>query len=360
MKTEGAKTLDRWGAILAFTAVAVILQVLFGGVRPVDGSALAALARDGFHAQIPPFSQYLFDSPLEIIFLHGLGLSSPVGLTLVFALLSVLPFLAALLADDRETARTTFLLAAVLPLTRISLGWLGTGDPVLFACVIALVVSSRAVVVVVISAVLVFWHFQQGVILLVLLGGMILVSGDGRQRTKLTPLALGLVLGILLYGAAKLWLLPPYQGRAGFLLQHLDRFALRMTFYWPAALAIGLPGMLALWLAKGFRGIHWSAYGCFAVALVLGAVTSDVSRVFFALSFPAVLYGLLCYRPVPLSELRRVNFLVPVLILSAVVPLLGWSGVEIYDWKGLAGAMTKYWGASNWLKLFLELAGAFT
>jgi hypothetical protein len=359
MTAEGAKTLDSWKAILAFAAVAVILQVLFGGVRPVDGGVLAALARDGFHAELAPFSQYLFDSPLEIIFLHVIGLASPVGLTLVFALLGLLPFLAALLADDRETARTTLLLLAVLPLTRISLGWLGTGDPVLFAGVVAIIVSWRPALIVIVAALLVFWHFQQGVILLILLGGMIVMSGDNRQRAKLVPLVAGLVLGVLLYGAAKLWLLPPYQGRAAFLLQHLDRFALRILFYWPAALAVGLPGMLAMWLAKGFRGIPWSAYGCFAAAFVASTVTSDVSRVFFALSFPAVLYGLLVYRPVPLAGLRRVGFLVPVLILSAVVPLLSWSGVEIYDWKGLAGVMTKYWGASSWLKLFLELAGAF-
>ncbi|HTR84578.1 MAG TPA: hypothetical protein VMI56_08875 [Reyranella sp.] len=359
MNAEGAKTLDSWRAILAFSAVAVILQVLLGGVRPVDGGVLAALARDGFHAQLSPFSQYLFDSPLKIIFLRGIGISSPVGLTLLFVFLSVLPFLAALLADDRETRRTAFLLLAALPLARISLGWLGTGDSVLFAGTVAIIVSQRPAVIAGAAVVLVSWHFQQGVILVALMGGTILVSGDGGQRAKLVPLAAGLATGMLLYGAAKLWLLPSYQGRTGFLLQYIDRFALRILFYWPAALAIGLPGMLALWLAKGFRGIHWSAYGCFVAAFVASTVTSDVSRVYFALSFPAVLYGLLVYKPVPLAELRRVGLLVPVLILSAAVPLLSWSGVEIYDWKGLVGVMTKYWGSSSWLKLFLDLAGAF-
>jgi len=94
-----------------------------------------------------------------------------------------------------------------------------------------------------------------------------------------------------------------------------------------------------------------------AVAFLISAATSDVSRVFFILGFPVILFALLRYgthsREAP--SIRQLQLLVPVLAISSTVPLLRWSGVEIFDWKGLANAMIKHRGTSDFLDLFLQL-----
>src|SRR5689334_9658996 len=146
--------LESWRSILWLAVAAIVLQIVFGGLRPVDGGILAKLARDGFRAELPAFAQYLFDSPLKIVFLKTLGVQSPALIAGLFLVLSFLPFAAALLAPDDERRKSAFLLAAALPLTRISFGSLGVGDAVMFAGAIAVVVSRSAPVLLVASALL--------------------------------------------------------------------------------------------------------------------------------------------------------------------------------------------------------------
>lgn len=356
---SSAAMLDSWPRVIAFSVFAVFVQVLFGGIRPVDGGVLAQFGRDGFAAQLMPFSQYLFDSPLKIALLHGLSLHSPAVIAVVFGGLSLLPFLAVMLAHEREMRLDALLVLAVLPLTRVSFGWLGVGDALLVALVVAVVLSQSRLVLGLGSMLGVGWHLQQGAVALAVLAIVMFFRGDAADRKKLPYLGMGLVAGILLVVLVKLWIVPQHQGRAEFLLKYIDRFALRMLFYWPVAVAIVLPGLLALWLTRGLAGLHWSFWGSLAGAVALSAVTSDVSRVIFVLSFPAIFFLLLSARPADRASVRRLSVLVPVLALSAVLPLLSWNGVDAYDWKGLVNAMQKYWGDSASLDLFLKLSGAF-
>ncbi|MEI6203512.1 MAG: hypothetical protein WCP68_16300, partial [Enhydrobacter sp.] len=112
------RTVETWRGVLAFVAVAVLLQALVGGIRPVDGSMLTHFARNGFGAQLPTnFAQYLFDSPLKVALVHGLSLTSPVMLAAVFAAMTFVPFAAMLLARDAEMRKTGIILLAALPVT---------------------------------------------------------------------------------------------------------------------------------------------------------------------------------------------------------------------------------------------------
>src|SRR4051812_5584418 len=123
------RSIDTWQGVLAFTAVAIFLQMLLGGIRPVDGSMLGHFARNGFGAQLPTnFAQYLFDSPLKVVLVHALSLTSPVMLAAVFAAMTLLPFATMLLARDAEMRKTGILLLAALPSIRVSLSSLGVGD----------------------------------------------------------------------------------------------------------------------------------------------------------------------------------------------------------------------------------------
>jgi len=354
MNPKLREPLESWRSVLWLAGIAIAAQVLFGGMRPVDGSVLATLARDGFRAELPPFAQYLFDSPLKIVLLKAIGLQSPTLIAGLFLALSFLPFAAALLAEDDERRKSAFLLAAALPLTRISFGSLGVGDAVMFAGAIAVVVSRSRLVLLFASAVLVGWHVQQGVLLLGLVVVLGWVTGERRDRASLAMIVAGVVLGVAFFLLSRTWLPFPYQSRLGFLLAHLDRFLLRIVFYWPAAIAVALPGFLLLWLVRGFRSLSWWLFAGTAASFVAASVTSDVSRVFFVLHWPMLLMILL-----PIRSVRSPAVIVPVMLLSAVVPLLTWSGVEVFDWKALAQTLQKYGGPSGWAQLFLSLAGAF-
>jgi len=58
------------------------------------------------------------------------------------------------------------------------------------------------------------------------------------------------------------------------------------------------------------------------------------------------------------ATLQQTNLPVPVLAVSVVVPLLGWSGVENFDWRGLAVRIGVEWGWSRPIDLFLDLRRA--
>ena len=244
------RTVETWRGVLAFTAIAVFLQVLVGGIRPVDGSMLGYFARNGFGAQLPThFAQYLFDSPLKVALVHGLSLTSPVMLAAVFAAMTFLPFAAMLLAGNAEVRKTGIVVLAALPLTRISLSSLGVGDAVLFAAVAALVVSPSRLVAVVGALVAVGWHVQQGTLMMIALGVVMFIRGEPRDRAKLPFVAVGVLCGLAIEVGLQLWLVPAHQGRAESLVLYGERFLLRSLFYWPAAAVIAIPGLLSLWLA---------------------------------------------------------------------------------------------------------------
>jgi len=358
------RTVETWRGVLAFAAVAVFLQALVGGIRPVDGSMLAHFARSGFDAQLPTnFAQYLLDSPLKVALVHALFLTSPLKLAAFFAALTFLPFAAVLLAKDEEVRKTAVVLLAALPLTRVSLSSLGVGDAVLFAVVVALVVSPSRLVAIAGALVAIGWHVQQGALIVIALGLVMFFRGDPRDRAKLPFLAAGLLGGLLIELALQVLFIPQHQGRAGSLALYLDRFLLRSLFYWPAAVVVAIPGLLSLWLSGRLVKLPAIVPVLLVLAFAISTTTADVSRVFFILSFPVIF--LLHFSPPPVlpassySTMRQTNLLVPVLAVSIVVPLLGWSGVEIFDWRGLAWRIGLEWGWSEPIELFLDLHRAF-
>ena len=356
MSLDNPVRLESWRAVLVFCLVAVGLQILVGGIRAVDGTALAMAAKDGFAAEIPAFAQYIFDSPLKILFLKVLGVQSPAGIAVIFMVLAFLPFTAALLAADEESRKTCLLAVAALPVTHVAFSTIGSGDSVILACAVAIIVSPSRWVVLAGSTIMVTWHMQQGVIVLVMMAAAFFLSGDEAARRKLAYMVAGGVLGFAIYMAFRLWVIPPYHGRAGFLAHYVERFALRLVFYWPIAVLVAVPGLIAFWLARGLRGIHWLVWLSLLGALVVAGITSDVSRVFFVLIFGVTLFLMLSP---PARNLRRLDLLVPVLALSTVVPLLNFAGIEIYSWNALAELAMKYSGASELLRRFIELRSAF-
>ncbi len=354
------RTVETWRGVLAFVTVAVLLQALVGGIRPVDGSMLTHFARNGFGAQLPTnFAQYLFDSPLKVALVHGLSLTSPVMLAAVFAAMTFLPFAAMLLARDAEMRKTGIVLLAALPVTRVCLSSLGVGDAVLLAAVVALAVSPSRSVALVGALVAIGWHVQQGTLMMIALCIVLFVRGEPRDRAKLPFVAGGVLCGLAVAVALQFWLVPAHQGRADSLVLYGGRFLLRSLFYWPAAVVIAIPGLLSLWLAGRLTKLPATVTVLLVLAFAISTTTADVSRVFFLLSFPVIFSLHFLLRLVSFAAIRQANLLVPVLAVSIVVPLLGWSGVEVFDWQGLAWQIGMQWDWSELPELLLDLERAF-
>lgn len=354
------RSIETWRGVLTFAGGAIFLQLLVGGLRPVDGSMLVHFAQDGFGTRLPTnFAQYLFDSPLKVAVVHALHLTSPLKLATFFAVLTFLPFAAALLARDDDMRKTAIVVLAALPLTRISMSSLGVGDAVLFAVVVAMATSPSRFVAVAAAFVAVGWHVQQGTLIVIALGLVLRFGGDPGERAKLPYLAAGLVGGLVVEGLLLTLVIPEHQGRVGNLALYIDRYLLRSLFYWPAALVVAIPGLLSLWLAGRLWRLPHIAPLLLVVAFAIGTTTADVSRVFFNLSFPVIFLRHFSPRPESFASLRQTSLLVPVLAVSIVVPLLGWSGVQIFDWGGLAWRMGIEWGWSEPIRLFLDLYRAF-
>ena len=146
MRSEGELTWDGQRGLPYLVVLAAIGQVVLGGVRFVDGSALIKLATFGFDAHLKSFSQYLFDSPLKIAFLYLLHLRSAVPVGAVFLALNALPVLAILVAGRSPTERI-YLLAifGVLPAWKIMFENVGIGDSMVFACTILLMSLIRQI-----------------------------------------------------------------------------------------------------------------------------------------------------------------------------------------------------------------------
>ena len=280
-------------------------------------------------------------------------------LATVFAAMTFLPFAAMLLAGDAEMRKSGIVLLAALPLTRISLSSLGVGDAVLLAAVAALVVSPSRIVAVVGAGVAVGWHVQQGTLMMIVLGVVLFVRGEPRDRAKLPFVAAGVLCGLAAELALQLWLVPAHQGRADTLVLYGGRFLLRSLFYWPVAAVVAIPGLLSLWLAGRLTKLPVIVAVLLVLAFAISTTTADVSRVFFLLSFPVIFSLHFLPMPVSFAAMRHMNLLVPVLAVSIVVPLLGWSGVEIFDWKGLAWQIGMEWDWSELPELLLDLERAF-
>ena len=235
--------MDSWPAVIGVCGLAIGIQGVLGGVRPVDGSVLAQFAKTGFNCQVTIFAEYLFDSPLKILCLSTLGIQSPAPNALVFIVFTFLPFATAFLASTEDARKTCLVLLAALPITRIAFASIGIGDSLLFAGAVAIIVSPARSVSLLSAVIMTTWHVQQGLIVLCLLAGLFFLCGDVADKRKVPYVVIGLVGGVLAYFLVRLLLMPQYHGRADFLMQHIDRFLLRMLFYWPVAFAVALPGL---------------------------------------------------------------------------------------------------------------------
>jgi hypothetical protein len=242
--------IDGFTARLVFSAA--ILQVVCGGIRFVDGSMLVQFSQAGFDARLQDFSQYLFDSPLKIMFLQALGLDSALTIGIIFLVLNFLPVAAVFLVSKNRQERTDLLLiVSVLPIWKLMFQNVGVGDAVMFAGAICLVVARQWMAVTLAAFVIVLWHFQQGAMIVLILCALGVVGQRPEDWGRLKAQIAGGMAGILVFVALTIFLIPPHTGRLGFIVAYMAPFLTKN---------IGLPH-ITMPGSKLEPGRGWPAFG---------------------------------------------------------------------------------------------------
>lgn len=339
--------------LLLFSAAA--LQVVWGGVRFVDGGALLQFSQVGFQAQLQLTSQYLFDSPLKILFLQALHLNSPVLIGALFIALTFLPLVPIwIFARDLNERTQLLAIATILPIWKLMFQNTGVGDSVVIAGAIVLAVARNRVVLAAVAFLMLLWHFQQSALIAVIVVALCAAERGPNYLGRLVPVAIGALAGAAAFAIIEIFLVPPHLGRGGYILSIILPTFLRQNFsYLPIALSAIVSGTIftAFVMQRLDRTRHWLLFRAVILATVaaicIGGITEDFSRNMLILTVPIVFFV-----ASPRAEPSRfpVDFLdpqklVPLLAVAVVAPFYAsWHGIDIFLWPRLFDTFQKYLG----------------
>jgi hypothetical protein len=330
---------------------AIVLQVVCGGVRFVDGSMLLQFSQAGFQANLKDFSQYLFDSPLKILFLRAIHLDSASAIGALFLALNFLPLITILFVSrDRLERQYLLAIVSIVPIWKLMFQNIGVGDSIVISGTIVLVVARHWLSLASAAFLMVLWHFQQGILMVsfvfVLCSAM---PGPGRS-IRLRALAAGAMVGICSFVAIKTFLVPPHTSRLEFIFAHMAPFLSKNVLYLPIALCAIVPGTILM--AELLQEPHWKerkplavvAITATALAVFVGSITTDFSRVMVLLTFPIILFiaNPRTEPPEFREKLLTPRHLVPLAAIAVVTPFFSWSGIDVFLWTSLIETFRKY------------------
>jgi hypothetical protein len=237
-------------------------------------------------------------------------------------------------------ARSLGIAFVALPVSTTVLTWLGNADVFTFLLASVLFLGAARPALVLAGLLFGINHFEQGFFILLftavshrLLVGLVPVS-----PLRLFWAALGLVLGKLtLYCWFEVHQFPLVGGRFDWLTETgVEGFAKMFwanlspllfslfNVFWPAVLVLGLV------IASRYPGRLTALAVCAGLALAVGAMTFDVTRVFALLSWPlAMAFLLLALKADPGPTPHRVMVVVLASCLM-VPPLMVWAGKVHY------------------------------
>ena len=335
---------------------AIVLQILCGGVRFVDGSILLQFSQNGFEANIEDTSQFLFDSPLKVLLLRGLHLDNAVAIGLLFLALNLLPLLAILLVARNLKERLELLaVVSIMPMFKLMFQNVGVGDSVVIAGTIVLVAARHWVPLILTAYVIVLWHFQQGVLIVSILFALSVAMRSPGWQSRIRALAIGSVTGVLTFAVIQKFLVPPHLGRLGYVLTHMAQIFHRNLLYLPIALCPMVPGVILMIEAlqareqqKQEKLVALVAIVATVLAVSISALTIEFSRVMLLLTFPVVLFlaNPNSAPPIFLEILLAPRRVVPLLAIGVVTPFFSWSGIDVFLWTSLRETFQKYLGGA--------------
>ena len=341
----------------AILAGAAALQVVLGGMRFVDGSMLLQFSQVGFQAQLQDSSQYLFDSPLKIVLLRLLHLDSATAIGLLFIALNFLPLAAIWLVARQQQERLALLaIVTIMPIWKVMFQNIGVGDSVVIACTIVLVMARCWPCVGITTFAMVLWHFQQGMLICLILSVLCIAAQEPERRPRIMSILLGAAAATIVFSILKVYFMPSYTDRLGVNLAHMGPSLRQNLLFFPIGICAIVPGTLLIIEAmqRGGRrarpALGWMTLGAIGLAICVGAIIIDFSRVTLLLTFPIVLF-LANPRAMPsgfFEKLLTPRAVVPVLAVAVMTPMLAWSGIEVYLWPTVLVTFQKYFGAIPW------------
>ena len=329
---------------------AAALQVVCGGVRFQDGSVLLQLTQFGFQANLEDFSQFLFDSPLKILFLQAMHLNTVPSIGVLFLVLNFLPLIVILSLSRRADERCQLLaITCIMPIWKLMFQNTGVGDSVIIAGTILTVVARSRLTVASAAFVMSLWHFQQGILILLIIIALDAAERGVHFRGRPLFLAIGAAAGVVSFFAIEAFLVPPHVGRLGYVSMLLSTYLQKNILFLPIACCAIVPGTIlmvaALQRLNRHRLLVLAAILATVLAIGIGAITADFSRVMLLLTFPTVLF-VANPRAEPSRfpvELLTPQHLVPLLAIAVVTPLFAsWSGIDIFLWPRLHNTFQKY------------------
>ena len=331
---------------VTISLVAIALQIFFSGVRFVDGTALMAIGRDGFAAQLGESSSYLFDSQLKVIVLHALGLDRPVPVGLFFLLLNALPYCVVLFGRNTSEKAALLIVVALLPVWKTMFQNIGVGDSFTILCSLILVVAASPAIVAATTFLIILWHFQQGLIVALMLIALYALRARPGDRSRSAFMFGGLAAGVGVYLVIKLGFVPRYNDRLGFWLTLMQPYWTRNLVYAPLAICALAPGLLLLWLHGSWKKTlpHGLAALGLCAAVVIAGVAPEFSRIITILSTPLIVWllDLEVTGERFVARFQSATVWLPIALLSAMIPFVSWSGADIYLWSALIEDLNKY------------------
>ena len=330
---------------------AIFLQIICGGIRFVDGSILLQFSQFGFRAELKEFSQYLFDSPLKVLLLKLLDFQSVIGISILFIIANILPLItAAAVARDKTDFFSIMLVCCAMPLWKIMFQNIGIGDSFIISCAIVVVASRSSLLLTTISCIMLLWHFQQGILIAFYVCALLVTTKEIEYRERFKAIAMGAAVGAAIFVLLKIFLIPSSSSRFQFIFSQMGSFFLRNILYIPIALCAAIPGLLLISQSLARMGgpsrsiVVATIWAAIALSVLIGIITTDVSRVIVILTFPLALF---LTRSSAFSQevrtyLTNSSMLVPLLAIGIVTPIYSWSGVDIFLWNTLFSTLQKY------------------
>jgi hypothetical protein len=167
---------------------------------------------------------------------------------------------------------------------------------------------------------------------------------------------LGAAAATIVFSILKVYFMPSYTDRLGVNLAHMGPSLRQNLLFFPIGICAIVPGTLLIIEAmqRGGRrarpALGWMTLGAIGLAICVGAIIIDFSRVTLLLTFPIVLF-LANPRAMPsgfFEKLLTPRAVVPVLAIAVMTPMLAWSGIEVYLWPTVLVTFQKYFGAMPW------------
>ncbi len=317
----------------------LIFLLLIAGVRFSDGSMLLSIA-SGATVNDPVFqvasTQYIWDSPLKVMFLQALP-AHIIWIAIAFGLLAILPAVG-LLSNNQRLLWLTVVVVFLTPALKASLQNIGVGDGLVVLGIVAAAYSRNLVVVVAVFLVIALWHPQQSFFI-----GLSYIIARYCYEEQFRVKEAMAVLAALLFAAFAFifWknsLGFEYAGREAYMLQKFGDF---MHRHWLHVFIAYLP--IAAWLilmAPEPRRGRVIIFGWLIVLALVSFLTTDVTRVMTLISLPIVLIG--AEKLLDSGHLNKEKT-VAFAFLVVLLPPFSWSGLDYFLWTDLIRDVCK-WG----------------